>query len=45
MQDLESNLNVMLRSEITHVKLISGEKFKTLKEWLRVLSKVYLRIM
>lgn len=40
MQDLESGLNQMLRSEISHSKLIGGAKLKALKEWMRVLSKV-----
>lgn len=40
MQDLESSLNVMLRSEIGHHKAIDGEALVALKEWLRILNKV-----
>ena len=40
MQDLESSLNVMIRSEIPRSKLINGEKLDALKEWIRVLSAV-----
>ena len=40
MQDLESSLNVMIRSEIPHMKLISDEKLSALKEWTRILAKV-----
>ena len=40
MQDLESGLNLMLRSDISHSKMISGEKFDALKEWIRILAKV-----
>jgi hypothetical protein len=40
MQDLESCLNVMIRSEIPHMRLISDEKLTALKEWMRILAKV-----
>ena len=40
MQDLESGLHLMLRSDIAHYKSISGVKLDALKEWLRVLTKV-----
>lgn len=40
MHDLESGLNLMLRNDISRSKLITGEKLKALKEWLRVLVKV-----
>lgn len=40
MQDLESGLSLMLRSDISHYKIISGEKFIALKEWIRILAKV-----
>ena len=40
MKDLESGLNVMLRSDIGNFKAINGEKLNALKEWLRVLNKV-----
>jgi hypothetical protein len=40
MQDLESSLNVMIRSEIPHSKLINGEKLDALKEWMRILANV-----
>lgn len=42
MQDLESGLHYMLRSEITRLTPISGEKLTVLKEWLRILVKVSL---
>ena len=42
MQDLESSLNVMIRSEIPHAKLISGDKLVALREWMRILAKVKL---
>lgn len=41
MQDLESSLNVMLRSEIGHHKAIDGEALVALREWMRVLNKVF----
>lgn len=40
MQDLESGLHLMLRSDIAHFKSITGVKLDALKEWLRVLTKV-----
>jgi hypothetical protein len=41
MQDLESGLSLMLRSDIATQKFISGEKMEALKEILRVLVEVY----
>ena len=41
MQDLESGLHLMLRNDIARLKLITGEKLKALKEWLRVLVKYF----
>ena len=40
MQDLESGLSYMLRSEVSLIKFISGEKLLALKEFLRILVKV-----
>ena len=40
MHDLESGLTLMFRNDISRCKLITGEKLKALKEWLRVLVKV-----
>ncbi len=40
MQDLESGLSLMLRSDIATQKFISGEKMEALKEILRVLVEV-----
>jgi hypothetical protein len=40
MQDLESGLHLMLRSDVARSKLITGEKMKALKDWLYVLAKV-----
>ncbi len=40
MQDLESGLHLMFRNDIARFKLITGEKMKVLKEWLRILVKV-----
>lgn len=40
MQDLESGLHMMLRSDISHAKLISGKKLEALREWINILAKV-----
>lgn len=40
MQDLESGLHLMIRSDISHSGLISGPKMAALKEWIRILAKV-----
>ena len=40
MNDLESGLNIMLRSDIGNFKSISGDKLEALKEWLRILKNV-----
>ena len=42
MRDLESGLHIILRSDIGNFKSINGEKLSALKEWLRVLDKVYI---
>lgn len=41
MVDLESGLNYLLRSDIPSVKLITGEKMKALKKWMRVLARYF----
>ena len=41
MQDLESGLTIMLRSDIGNFKSITGEKLNALKEWLRILNKYF----
>lgn len=41
MQDLESGLSYMLRSEVSLIKFISGEKLLALKEFLRILVKFF----
>jgi hypothetical protein len=40
MVDLESGLNIMLRSDIGNFKSINGAKLAALKEWLRILKTV-----
>jgi hypothetical protein len=40
MPDLESGLHLMLRSDISHTRMISGRKMEALKEWIRILAKV-----
>jgi hypothetical protein len=40
MQDLESGLSYMLRSEVSRLTPISGENLNILNEWLRILVKV-----
>ena len=40
MQDLESGLHLIIRSDISHSRIITGHKFDALKEWLRILVKV-----
>ena len=40
MQDLESGLHYMLRSEVSRLTPISGENLNILNEWLRILVKV-----
>ena len=44
MKDLESGLNIMLRSDIGNFKSISGEKLDALKEWLRILKNVSIKL-
>lgn len=41
MQDLESSLNVLLRSDIARLNVINGDKLEALKAWLRVLVKYF----
>jgi thiol oxidase len=41
MQDLESALHLLIRSDITHTKLISDKKLKALKDWISVLAKYF----
>jgi hypothetical protein len=41
MQDLESSLSVMLRSEIAHMKTIQGEALGALKKWIRLLAMYF----
>lgn len=40
MQDLESGLHLMLRSDIAHSKLISGKKLTALRVWINILASV-----
>lgn len=40
MLDLESSLNVMLRSEISHSQTFDEEKLTVLKQWVKTLAKV-----
>lgn len=40
MQDLESGLTMMIRSDIAHSKLISGKKLAALRDWISILVKV-----
>ena len=40
LQDLETALHLILRSDIAKVSLITGSKMIALKEWMRVLLKV-----
>jgi len=44
MVDLESGLNIMLRSDIGNFKSINGEKLTALKEWLRILKTVTIKL-
>ena len=43
MQDLEAGLNLLIRSDIAHSKLISGKKLAALREWINLLANVNYR--
>jgi hypothetical protein len=41
MQDLESSLSVMLRSEIAHMAIIQGDALAVLKNWIGLLTMYF----
>jgi thiol-disulfide isomerase/thioredoxin len=41
MDDLESGLNFMIRSDMSNFKSLEGDQLEALKQWLRVLVKYY----